>query len=117
MITKIMEFDDYVVIMEDGKDYVCDNNPGVMGGEILIAEFHPRGNHRKTLLTECLKMRKHAHGHISHSHQNWMKREHGRYMQISWTVCECSRTSDQKIKRADCISNLVYQAPTFWRVS
>jgi len=53
MITKIVECDDYVVITEDGKDYVCDNNPGVIGGEILIAEFHPRGNHRKTLLTEC----------------------------------------------------------------
>ena len=55
MITKIVECDDYVVITEDGKDYVCDNNPGVISGEILIAEFHPRGNNRKTLLTECFE--------------------------------------------------------------
>lgn len=55
MITKIVEYDDYVVITEDGKDYVCDNNPGVMGGELIVAEFHPRGNHRKTLLVECFE--------------------------------------------------------------
>lgn len=38
------------------EDYLCDNNPGVMGGDrMTIAEFHPRGNYRKTLLVECFE--------------------------------------------------------------
>ena len=44
MVTKIVELDNIVLITEEGKDYVCDNNPGILGGEILVAEFHPKGN-------------------------------------------------------------------------
>ena len=55
MVTDIKVCDDYVVITEEGKDYVCDNNPAVIAGNLLIAEFHPRGNRRKTFLVELLE--------------------------------------------------------------
>ena len=55
MVTKIVELDNIVLITEEGKDYVCDNNPGILGGEILVAEFHPKGNYQKTFLVECFE--------------------------------------------------------------
>ena len=56
MVTKIITWKDRVIITEDGRDYLCDNNPGVMGGDrMTIAEFHPKGNYRKTLLVECFE--------------------------------------------------------------
>ena len=55
MITKIKDCGNYVVITEDGKNYICNNNPGVIGGALIIAEFHPRGNYRKTFLVECFE--------------------------------------------------------------
>ena len=55
MVTKIKDCDDFVIITEEGKDYVCDNNPGVIAGSLLIAEFHPIGNRQKTFLVELFE--------------------------------------------------------------
>lgn len=55
MVIKIKTYDDFVIITEEGKDYICDNNPGVIAGDMLIAEFHPRGNRQKTFLVELFE--------------------------------------------------------------
>ena len=34
MITKIKIEKNHVIITEDGKDYVCDNDPGITAGEL-----------------------------------------------------------------------------------
>ena len=55
MVTKVRAHGDVVIITEDGTDYVCDHNPGVISGDLLIAEFHPIGYYRKALLVECIQ--------------------------------------------------------------